>query len=196
MPTSSGRLTARVLADSSELLLPPETSKRGWRNAFGAFTLLEILVTIALIALLSAILIAGAGKVLADRPTTPSDVFRKALSEARRTAVEKNVEVRLSFDAKTKAFVALSDDGTQNYPADTGGDLNVDFLSPQKGGSAILVGGELVETQTLPFVTFYPDGTCSPFKVQIRTDNGTASITAIDPWTCAPVLPADKKETP
>lgn len=159
------------------------------RTAACGFTLLEILVTLALIALLAGALVAGAGKLLKDQPTTPAEVFRKALTEARQYAIEKNVEVRLSFDAKNKALTASTTDGTRSYPVASSDDVVIDFLAAQKGGSAMLIAGVLIETQSLPYVTFYPDGTCSPFRVQFRV-NGNASIMPIDPWTCAPVLEA------
>lgn len=152
-----------------------------------AFTLLEILITLALIALLAGALVAGAGRLLKDQPTTPAEIFRKALTEARQYAIEKNVEVRLSFDAKNRVFTASTREGTRSYPVAGDADLAIDFLAAQKGGSTVLIAGVLVETQTVPYVTFYPDGTCSPFRVQFRM-NGNASVTAIDPWTCAPVL--------
>ena len=190
MPSSSGRLTARVQACSRVFFLPVETGRvEGGRRS--GFTLLEILVTLALIALLSGVLIAGAGRLVSNEPTTPAEIFRKALTEARQYAVEKNVEVRLSYDAKAQAFTASTIDSTRSYPTNASGDLVIDFLAAQKGGSAILVGGVLIETQPLPFVTFYPDGTCSPFRVQFRV-NGGSSIMAIVPWTCAPVLEAAK----
>jgi general secretion pathway protein H len=36
-------------------------------------------------------------------------------------------------------------------------------------------------------VTFYNDGTCTPFRAQVRTYAG-AHMLSVDPWTCAPVL--------
>jgi general secretion pathway protein H len=51
----------------------------------------------------------------------------------------------------------------------------------------VLIGGTVVETEPLAAVTFYNDGTCTPFRVQLRA-NGAAHILSIDPWTCAPVL--------
>jgi general secretion pathway protein H len=43
----------------------------------------------------------------------------------------------------------------------------------------------------LPYVTFYADGTCSPFRAQLRT-GGPARFVTLDPWTCAPLLEAPK----
>jgi general secretion pathway protein H len=76
------------------------------------------------------------------------------------------------------------------FPFAADDDVKLDFLSTQKSRTAILVGGQLIETQILPTVTFYADGTCTPFRVQIRTERGVAQTLAIDPWTCAPVLAA------
>jgi len=55
----------------------------------------------------------------------------------------------------------------------------------------MLLGGELVETGTMPYVTLYRDGTCTPFRVQFHS-SGAARIIAIDPWTCAEVLEEKK----
>ena len=162
------------------------------RRGVEGFTLLEILVTLALIALLTSVLIVGSTRVLNGQPPTPEDVLLKAVSDARKFAVESNSDVRLSFDPKERAFAASNDQGNRSYPVKASGDLGFDFLSTQKGGAMILVGGVLMETHPLPYVTFYPDGTCSAFRVQIRTE-GAANVIAIDPWTCAPMLQSDQK---
>ena len=190
MASSSGRLTARAQFYQRFVLAVP-VSGRSRRGRPDGFTLLEILVTLALIALLAGVLIVGAVRMVDNRPTTPAEIFHVALTEARQYAVEKNVEVRLSFDTKEQAFTASTVDGKRTFPISATGDLGIDFLAAQKGGNATLIGGVLVETQPLPFVTFYPDGTCSPFRVQFRVNN-SASVMAIDPWTCAPVLEAPK----
>ena len=75
-------------------------------------------------------------------------------------------------------------------------ELTVDFLTMQKGASSILIGGVLVETQTVPFVTFYSDGTCSAFRAQFMR-NGASHVLSVDPWTCAPMLtPPDPNAPP
>jgi len=145
-------------------------------------------LAIALIGLLAGVLITGSVNLLSDKPATPEDVFWKAVRQSRATALTAEREVRLSFDDKQKAFVL--DDGSAPsvlaVPPAPG--LTVDFLSPAAGRGAVLIGGDLVDTQTVSSVTFYPDGTCSPFRVQFRT-GGAPHVLAIDPWTCAPVLP-------
>jgi general secretion pathway protein H len=153
--------------------------------------LLELLVTLALIALLSGLLVAGTTALLRERPATADEVMRLAITQARRYAVENYREVRLAYDNKGKVFHASSVDGKRDFPLVLPEEVQIDFLTTQKDNS-MLLGGELVEMANLPYVTFYPDGTCTPFRVQLRTGNGPAHIVAIDPWTCAPVLEAPK----
>jgi prepilin-type N-terminal cleavage/methylation domain-containing protein len=158
------------------------------RREAGGFTLLEIMLALALIALLAGVLISGSVQLLGDKPVSPEDVFWRAVQQARKSALTNERDVRLSFTAKDLAFVL--DDGTasQSLPVPSSRDLTVNFLSAQAGGASVLIGGEVVDAQTIPFVTFYVDGTCSPFRVQFR-GTGAARILAIDPWTCAKVLP-------
>lgn len=167
------------------------TSHRG-------FTLLEILMVIALLAMIASVLVVGSIKLIETKPKTAEEVFWKAVSETRKTALLSAQEVRLRFVTKNKtfAFVASGPNGEQSFPIDGYEDVKIDFLSTQKGASAILIRSQLVETQTVPFVTFYGDGTCSPFRLQIRT-GGPARTLSIDPWTCAQVLvAADSSRSP
>jgi prepilin-type N-terminal cleavage/methylation domain-containing protein len=170
------------------------------------FTLLEVLLSLALIALLATVFIGGAAHLMTDQPVTANDVFVKAVQEARKAALRSEHEIRLKYDKEKKQFLLFdgiapemkSPDGFVieekprkqfPLPITVGTDLTVDFLPPasKSGGPAILVGGVLIETRQVKSVTFFPDGTCSPFRIQF-VRNGAASIVAIDPWTCAPVL--------
>ena len=152
-----------------------------------AFTLLEILLALALIALLATVFIGGSSALIADKPLSPDDVFWKVAQQARKTALSGTHDVTVSFDAKAGALSVDDTVTPQSVPLNGPPDLAVDFLSTQKDASLSLVGGVAIQTATLPFVTFYTDGTCSPFKVQFRSKAG-AHVLAIDPWTCAPVL--------
>jgi prepilin-type N-terminal cleavage/methylation domain-containing protein len=193
-------------------------SARGHRpvvsTAVRAFTILEILLALAIIGLLAAVLIGGSASVLADRPATADEVFEKVVQQARKTALKSQKEVRLVFrkDGDTKRFAlvdtaapAASADpfafafavpdpnaGTiAEYPIPNASGLEVSFLSTQKGGNLILIGGMAVGTSTIPYVTFYSDGTCTPFRAQF-VSTGVPRTIAIDPWTCAQMLtPAD-----
>jgi len=158
----------------------------------GAFTVLEVLMVIALIAMLTGVLVTGSARLANGRIVTPEDVFWKAVTETRKAALLSGREVRLSFADKDKelALVAQSGGEEQRFAFETAGELKMNFLSTQKGSSSILLGGQLIETQTIPYVTFYGDGTCSPFRLQIRVGTGEARTIAIDPWTCSLVLPA------
>jgi len=163
------------------------------------FTILEILMVIALVAMLTGVLVTGAIQFTRNQAITPEDVFWKAVAETRRMALLSGRDVKFSYAgkdlSKERALVARAADGTeQRFPFGQAGELNVDFLSTQKSTSSILLGGQLVETQTIPSVTFFGDGTCSPFRLQIRTGGEPRTIT-IDPWTCAQVLPADHPQS-
>jgi general secretion pathway protein H len=162
----------------------------------GGFTLLEVLLAVALIGLLATTLIGVSAHLLNDRPTSPDDVFWQATQEARRAALKSGQEVTLEFDGKSKAFV-LSGGSARSFPIPSApDDLAVDFLANQSGASSALIGGTLVETQTISEVAFYPDGTCVPFRVQFRAKGGIHKL-EIDPWTGARVLaPLDATGSP
>jgi prepilin-type N-terminal cleavage/methylation domain-containing protein len=185
--------------------------RSGVRKTRAAFTLLEILISLALIALLIGATISVSPR--GDSALTTDEVFWKALTAARKQALTTQQDIRLGFDSKAKAFVIganidpqasdhagaqtnASTQNTDNTPAQTfpvqfADKLTVDFLPVGKSTSSILIGGELIETQSMPFVTLYSDGTCTPFRVQFHS-NGAARFIAIDPWTCAEVLEEPK----
>jgi general secretion pathway protein H len=153
-----------------------------------AFTLIEILLALALIGLLSWIFVGGSTALFADQGLSPDDQFWKACRAARKEALEGQKSVLFSYDTKQRSFV-LNDGDTQKLIRVTGpDDLEIDFHPADSGSSSlVLIGGTLVETQPLAGATFYNDGTCTPFRAQLRTATG-AHLLSIDPWTCAPVI--------
>ena len=157
-----------------------------------AFTLLEIVLAIAVIALISTTIIGASAKLLSAKSVAPDDVFWQACAAARRAALQSDQETRLSFDQKAMAFKVSAGASAKSFPIAGGvaNDVGVDFLTGQAGASASLIGGTLVETQANPYVTFFPDGTCVAFRVQIRFKTGAHTL-AVDPWTCARMLTQD-----
>jgi general secretion pathway protein H len=179
---------------------PQERLCRGGHPRFSpeaktcGFTLVEIMLVLALVGLISAMLAAGVARVFNDDHPTPDDVFWQACRSAERLATLGEREVSLSFDANGRKFVWSDGQDTKEAALDpAGGAVSVQFLQAQTGGNVILIAGQLVETQEVPRVTFYPDGTCTAFRVQFRAGSKTWQL-AIDPWTCAPVI--EKKEGP
>ena len=159
------------------------------------FTLLEILLVIALIALMGTIFIGGSQAMLADKAKSLDEQFWEVCAQARKMALEDRQSVLLSYDPKTKAFLILDAEEKKSVPVTGPDDTVIDFHPAQvQSGSEVLVGGTLVETQAMASVTFYNDGTCTPFRVQIRADNA-AHLLSIDPWTCAPVISAEDART-
>jgi general secretion pathway protein H len=153
--------------------------------------MIEILLGHALIGLAGTLLIGGSAQLFSDKPTSPDDVFWKAAATARKTALLSGHDVQLGFaDDRDhgRRFTISGASGSTALPVTTSGELAVNFLSAQRtAGSAIILAGQVVETQALPHVTFYSDGTCTAFRVQIRR-GVDAHILSIDPWTCAPLL--------
>ncbi len=130
----------------------------------------------------------------ADHPTA-EDTFWQACRSAQKMASLSERDVSLSFDTKQKKLVWSNGRETDDAAFDpASGAVSVQFLEAQKGGSLILIAGQVVETQEVPRVMFYPDGTCTAFRVQFRVGANAWQI-AIDPWTCAPML-EKKRETP
>ena len=157
----------------------------------GGFTLVEILLALALVGLLSWIFVGGSTALLANQDSSPDDQFWKACGVARKAALLSQHDVVLSYDPKAKGFV-LDDAGSKTTIAVTGADdLAIDFHpAASDSSSSVLIGGTLVDTTPLGAVTFYSDGTCTNFRAQVRTKAG-AHLLAVDPWTCAPMLLAN-----
>jgi prepilin-type N-terminal cleavage/methylation domain-containing protein len=162
----------------------PEPARRG-DGMRRAFTLVEILLTLAMLALLGAVLLPSAGGLLRPHdPGRPDDMIAEVLQEVRREAVLTGREVALRFEVDKQRFAW---DGSERSLSREGPRVTVDFLRPS-ATTAVLIGGQMVETHPVPVLRFFPDGTCDPIRLQWRVAGGAGQIMAIDPWTCAPGL--------
>lgn len=154
----------------------------------GGFTLIEILLALSLVGLLGWIFVGASTALLADRGKSPDEQFWNACAEARKEALEERQSVLLSVDTKVRGFVLNDGTAPRVLPLTGPDDLTVDFHPVESdSSSSILIGGTVVETAPLAAATFYSDGTCTPFRAQVRA-NGGAHLLSVDPWTCAPVL--------
>lgn len=178
-------------AASPALPLPRATDGRS------GFTLLEILLVLALVGLLSGIMITGVTRMLNPGPESPSQAFWAMASAARRYALINETEVRVSFDATTTSLVGTAGNGIPLPPVPIPGGAGLTFISgisPTAIASSNTamgsVFGDVLGNGTdtsLSSVIFYRDGTCNPFRVTVDA-GGASSTIAVDPWTAGPML--------
>jgi general secretion pathway protein H len=183
-----------------------QTKARAFRaRARSAFTLMEILAVLFIAAMITGALAIGYVSYADEKFTTPDDVFWSATTAARKQALLSGREARLAYapasasdgeDAPAGLVITWAEaDGTpgeQRFAFEKMGDVICEFLTTQRGAQSIMVGGELIETQTIPHMTFYGDGTCTPVRIQMRRNTGGAHTLNIDPWTCAQMLTRDE----
>jgi prepilin-type N-terminal cleavage/methylation domain-containing protein len=151
-----------------------------------AFTLLEVILAIALLGLVASLFITGGSEMFRARQRTMVDVFWAAVQAARLQAVQEDTTVTLRFDEKSKRILWGATD--ESHGLDWPG-RNLEFL-PTESRDTILLGGQLVHTNRLETVRFYADGTTDRFRVQLINAEGQVSLLDLDPWTAAPVVRA------
>lgn len=151
-----------------------------------AFTLLEVILAIALLGLVASLFITGGNEMFRARERTMVDVFWEAVQAARLEAVQEDTTVVLRFDEKSKRILWGATD--ESHGLDWPG-RNLEFL-PTESRDTILLGGQLVYTGRLTTVRFHADGTTDRFRVQLTDADGKISLIELDPWTAAPVLRA------
>jgi len=147
------------------------------------FTLLELLVVLALFGLVTALLVGGGNALLrAAARDDAGSIALGAVASARSAAVLGGRTLELRYDEKARVL----DWGEGRVPL--AGEDGVRLLPPARV-SAVLIGGRLQES-ALPRVRFYADGTCDPFRLEIiRATDRSSHILAMDPWTCTALAP-------
>jgi general secretion pathway protein H len=150
--------------------------------ARSGFTLLEMLVVIAIIGLITTVLFIGSESLLraAQRDDLENSALT-ALATARREAVTSNqtLHLRSAADGRRLEWGA--------HGASLAGEGAVRLLGLTS--SSVLIGGRLVENAIVT-VRFYPDGTCDPFRLEL-VHGDQSRILTIDPWTCTALAPND-----
>lgn len=149
-----------------------------------AFTLIEMLLSLGLLALVSVVLISGVSGFFQLKEARPDDNFWSAVTSARQAALDHEQVVTLQFDQEKKLLIWSWDDASDSLALPVG---EVRFLPVDKTSTQLL-GGVLMETDPMSRVRFYPDGTCDAFRAELVTADQRRRVLQIDPWTCAPVL--------
>lgn len=163
--------------------MPGRRSSRGLRGS-PAFSLLELLLVLALFALVGTLTIGAVGTMLRESGRDSAlEKSLRAVAQARHDAVFHAEIVDLRFDEKLRQL-------TWSFGADVLAEGESIRLLPPQRVSSMLIGGRLVE-QPLDRVRFYPNGTCDPFRLEIVRDR-TSQFLAIDPWTCTPLAPGNE----
>ncbi len=151
------------------------------------FTLVEVLLALAIMALLGTLLLPGVNSIMRSLSTSePDQVVWATLNQVREQALTGNRPIWLQ-SGKDNTRLNWSD-GQANWTKELPAGCRVQLLQARPGGQ-VLIGGQLIETKEVAGVRFYPDGTCDAFRVQLRKDSAATQILAVDPWTCAPIIP-------
>jgi prepilin-type N-terminal cleavage/methylation domain-containing protein len=165
-------------------------SRGTWRRRGSGFTLVEVLLALAVMALLGTLLLPGVNSILRSLAVSaPDQLVWETLNQVREQALTGNRTVWLQPDLENSRLVWS--DGRQSWTKELPAGCQVQLLQAQSG-SKVLIGGQLIETREVAGVNFYPDGSCDAFRVQLRKGPLAPQILLVDPWTCAPIIAAGK----
>ncbi|HWA29302.1 MAG TPA: prepilin-type N-terminal cleavage/methylation domain-containing protein [Lacunisphaera sp.] len=160
------------------------TGRRPSRPLSRAFTLLEVVIAVALVGLMAGLFITAGTEMMRARERTATDIFWQAVQGARQQAVQEDATVLMHFDEKTNRVIWNS--ATSSHDLAWPG-KKLEFL-PTERNDSVLLGGQLVGTGAMPVVRFYADGCSDRFRAQLTDTTGRVTRLDLDPWTCAPVL--------
>jgi prepilin-type N-terminal cleavage/methylation domain-containing protein len=187
-PNAPGPAASRhsAAAQTAAMTAPRAMSRRRGSG----FTLVEVLLALAVMALLGALLLPGVNSILRSlEVSTPDQLVWETLNQVREQALTGNRTIWLQPEGENSRLVWS--DGQKTWTRALPAGCQVQLLQAQTG-SKVLIGGQLIETREVAGVSFYPDGTCDAFRVQLRRGSLAPQILRVDPWTCAPIIAAGK----
>ena len=138
------------------------------------FSLLEILIALALVAVVSGIFIVSLPSLTDGLGSRPLEtILQKSVRDARFHAAVEKERVSLVFDRERSAFVVRSDDGRELASRESGYDpedkISVRFeqFLPFEG---LRSSGEQARVE-IPMVRFHPDRSSTPFVAILEVEN-------------------------
>lgn len=142
-------------------------------NVRRGFTLIELIIVIALIALVGGLVVINAQAILSGLGEEPVErTFQKAVREARFQAAYLKESTYLSYNEEEGVLEIISETGKSlaSFPVETdSGDdppeITFDQILPGEGLQRIR--GDTIPVDRL---TFRPDRSSTPFEVTIETD--------------------------
>ena len=154
----------------------------------GGFTLLEVLLAIAVIALVSGLAVFNADAVFSGFDDKPlPGILKKAVREARLLAAASKETVFLSFNAESSRFSIVSHNGgilesfpTGYDPEDESVEIRMYQILPGTGFT--FSRGIATETRLVQRVGFHPDRSSTPFEVHLFYEE-TESRHRYDPFS-------------
>lgn len=161
------------------------TGRNKRRPASAAFTLVEIVLVIALMAMAASVVIANF-VAFADRgeETSPEETLRAAIRSARFHAGSSRQITTLRFDKENgQLLVSSGEEFKLNDDFGKGGPGEINFyLVPPAEGLAPFPEAERSDLETSS-VSFAPDRSSSPFVAEIDTGRGNAERLVFDPFS-------------
>ena len=168
------------------------------RGRTSGFTLIEVMLTIALIALMTSMFVLNLNSLLRESGIrTLENEYWRAVDSARTKAVFNQKAYLVEWNPKENSFVVSSSGDTESFDFDSSefGDAEVEVIFEEKApqNSYILIRGQLVTQREATAVHFYPDGTCTPFTVSMKV-GPDATRFEMDPWTGAQLVEPTENE--
>jgi prepilin-type N-terminal cleavage/methylation domain-containing protein len=166
------------------MILATGNRRRG--AARSGFTLIEILLVIALIALASSVVIVNF-IAFADRgdSTSPQEVLTQAIRRARFVAAADRMTTKLRYDDESGTLqiepLGESFPINANFGPQGRGEIRF-FVIPPAQGLGRFPDPEQTTLQ-VPTVAFAPDRSSSPFVVEIDSGSGTPVRLRYDPFS-------------
>jgi prepilin-type N-terminal cleavage/methylation domain-containing protein len=146
------------------------------QRARAGFTLWEMAIVLAIMAVSAVIVIPRLTDLGAVPPTLPGDAIMAALRDARRAAIERGVTVTLRVDPANGLF-----------RADTTGIEGTGMLA--EGSLDVGMWETLITEEPRLVWVFRPSGAAFGDTVRVRGSAGVVLV-SVDPWSGVPVADA------